>query len=71
MIVRTTEEITDTDRQVDADHWTSKRIILSDDPCRLLIPRDHCCRRHPDSAALPRLRRSGLADRGARHTTGP
>ncbi|MGC4935491.1 ectoine synthase [Gordonia sp. DT30] len=31
MIVRTTAEITGTDRQVDSDTWTSKRIILSDD----------------------------------------
>lgn len=31
MIVRTTAEITGTDRQVDTDHWTSKRIILADD----------------------------------------
>ncbi|MGC5257142.1 ectoine synthase [Gordonia sp. DT218] len=31
MIVRTTAEITDTDRQVDSDTWTSKRIILADD----------------------------------------
>ncbi|MEU1981739.1 ectoine synthase [Nocardia sp. NPDC019395] len=31
MIVRTTEEITGTDRQIDTDNWTSKRIILSDD----------------------------------------
>lgn len=31
MIVRTTRDITGTDRQVDTDHWTSKRIILSDD----------------------------------------
>ncbi|GAB2714623.1 ectoine synthase [Nocardia thraciensis] len=31
MIVRTTADITGTDRQVDTDTWTSKRIILSDD----------------------------------------
>lgn len=31
MIVRTTDEITGTDRQVSGDTWTSKRIILSDD----------------------------------------
>ncbi|ONM49851.1 ectoine synthase [Nocardia donostiensis] len=31
MIVRTLEEITGTDRQIDSDHWTSKRIVLSDD----------------------------------------
>ncbi|MFD4368507.1 ectoine synthase [Rhodococcus sp. NPDC058521] len=31
MIVRTTAGITGTDRQVDSDHWTSKRIILGDD----------------------------------------
>lgn len=31
MIVRSTAEITDTDRQVDSDTWTSKRIILADD----------------------------------------
>lgn len=31
MIVRTTADITGTDRQVDGDNWTSKRIILSDD----------------------------------------
>ncbi|WP_278265817.1 ectoine synthase [Nocardia sp. AG03] len=31
MIVRTTAEITGTERQVDSDTWTSKRIILSDD----------------------------------------
>lgn len=31
MIVRTTPDITGTDRQVDTDHWTSKRIVLSDD----------------------------------------
>ncbi|CPY86165.1 Probable L-ectoine synthase [Mycobacteroides abscessus] len=31
MIVRTTEEITGTDRQRDTENWTSKRIILADD----------------------------------------
>lgn len=31
MIVRTTEEITGTDRDVAAAHWRSKRIILADD----------------------------------------
>jgi len=31
MIVRTTDEITGTDREVHGDTWTSKRIILSDD----------------------------------------
>lgn len=31
MIVRTTAEITGTDRHVDSDTWTSKRIILADD----------------------------------------
>lgn len=31
MIVRTTDEITGTDRQVDSDTWTSKRSILADD----------------------------------------
>lgn len=31
MIVRTTDEITGTDRQIDTDTWTSKRIVLADD----------------------------------------
>lgn len=31
MIVRTTEEITGTDRQRDTENWTSKRIVLADD----------------------------------------
>ncbi|MDF0531781.1 ectoine synthase [Tsukamurella sp. 8F] len=31
MIVRTTAEITGSDRQIDTENWTSKRIILSDD----------------------------------------
>ncbi|MBB5916048.1 L-ectoine synthase [Nocardia transvalensis] len=31
MIVRTTAEITGTDRQIDSDTWTSKRIVLADD----------------------------------------
>ena len=31
MIVRTTEEITGTDRDVSADNWRSKRIVLAGD----------------------------------------
>ncbi|OBJ73427.1 ectoine synthase [Mycobacterium sp. 1274756.6] len=31
MIVRTTDEITGTDREVSGDNWVSKRIILADD----------------------------------------
>lgn len=71
MIVRTTDQITGTDRERDATDWTSKRIVLADDDVGFSFHETTVKPGTETPFDLPRLRRGGVGGRRPGRTGGP